>query len=125
MAWKTICISFEEGGLGLRSLQSINDAAMLKLCWKFISSDLQWARLARARFFKNRSHVAYHVRSSIWTGIKPFHQTVLNNSSCNGKSINFWRDNWLDQAIVDSFNVPIEVQRKLKASVADFIKEKS
>lgn len=39
VAWHRICCSFKEGGLGLRSLRTTNDAAMLKLCWEFKSSN--------------------------------------------------------------------------------------
>lgn len=39
MAWHKVCSPFNEGGLGLRSLKAINDAAMLKLSWDITSSN--------------------------------------------------------------------------------------
>lgn len=35
-SWKKVCSPVSEGGLGLRSLSSFNDAAILKLCWQFV-----------------------------------------------------------------------------------------
>jgi hypothetical protein len=32
VAWKKVCSPFDEGGLGLRSLVCLNEAANLKLC---------------------------------------------------------------------------------------------
>lgn len=59
VAWHKPCSSFEEGGLGLRSLRAINESAMLKLCWEMFSSSSQWPGFLRARFLKNRSPISH------------------------------------------------------------------
>lgn len=38
ITWKKVCLPIEEGGLGLKSIQTINRAALLKLSWDFIHS---------------------------------------------------------------------------------------
>jgi hypothetical protein len=38
VAWKKICKPFSDGGLGLRSLVTLNDATNLKLCWDLFNS---------------------------------------------------------------------------------------
>lgn len=80
VAWHKVCVPFNEGGLGLRSLRSINDAAILKLSWDFKSSKDSWACLVRARVLKQRKPVAYHIRSSIRHSIKRFLNVVDSNS---------------------------------------------
>jgi len=36
VSWKKICASYEEGGLDLRSLVTLNEATNLKLCWDLL-----------------------------------------------------------------------------------------
>jgi hypothetical protein len=38
VAWKKVCAPYEEGGLGLRSLIALNEAANLKWCWELLHS---------------------------------------------------------------------------------------
>ncbi|CAN6555765.1 unnamed protein product [Malus baccata var. baccata] len=46
----------EEGGLGLRSFSSFNDALLAKQCWRLISEpSTLWARVLKARYFPNCS----------------------------------------------------------------------
>jgi hypothetical protein len=37
VARKKVCAPYEEGGLGLRSLIFLNEAANLKLCWDLMN----------------------------------------------------------------------------------------
>lgn len=39
MAWKKLWKPYEEGGLGLRSLISMNEAFNIKLCWDLMQSE--------------------------------------------------------------------------------------
>jgi len=43
VSWKKVCARYEEGGLGLRSLVSLNAAFNSKICWDMINSEEQWA----------------------------------------------------------------------------------
>lgn len=70
VAWSSICKPFEEGGLGLRSMATINKATMLKLGWDMLSTDLQWAKILKAHVFRSREITSSHIGSSIWCGIK-------------------------------------------------------
>lgn len=82
VSWNTICSSFDERGLGLRTVKSINDAASLKLCWDLVTSNDQRSTFLKARFFKDGVLVSYHISSSVWTGIKSNLQTVNVNVTC-------------------------------------------
>ncbi|MCI10142.1 RNA-directed DNA polymerase (Reverse transcriptase), partial [Trifolium medium] len=47
VSWKKVCAPSEEGGLGLRSLISTNEAANLKLCWDLLHSNEDWAAILK------------------------------------------------------------------------------
>lgn len=72
VAWHKLCSPTHEGGIGLRSIRSINESSMLKLAWEVCSSDQHWAYLVRARCFRNKKPVSHYLKSSIWPGLKPF-----------------------------------------------------
>lgn len=72
--------------------------------------------------------ISYHIRSSIWHGIKRFYHIVAANSVWligNGSSINFWKDKWLSKPVVDLIGVPKSMQHNLSSAVSDFICSKS
>lgn len=104
VAWKKVYASISEGGLGIRSIRSINEASMLKLSWDLISSSEQWAKFPKARFLKNLQPISYNVKSSIWLALRNWYSKVLDNISWligDGKSVNFWNDRWLTDPLVD------------------------
>lgn len=104
VAWHKVCSPTLEGGLGIRSLRSMNDSAMLKRCWELLSSDSNWAILLKSRMFKKNSFISYNISSSIWSGLRGYVSTVKDNSVWqlgNGSRINFWCDQWLSMPIVD------------------------
>lgn len=64
------------------------------------------------------------MRSSIWLGIKRFYNIVIRNSVWqigDGSSINFWKDSWLPQPVVDLIGIPEHMQENLTANISDFI----
>lgn len=52
VAWSKVCCPMQEGGLGLRSIRSINDAAMLQLSWDLIASEINGQVSCELGFFK-------------------------------------------------------------------------
>lgn len=49
-----MCLPSEEGGLGFRSLQDINDALVSKLSWKMLTQkDCLWVKLLNCKYLKN------------------------------------------------------------------------
>ncbi|OAY76316.1 putative ribonuclease H protein [Ananas comosus] len=52
VAWKCVCRSKEEGGLGILDLASMNQALLVKWWWKFLTMpNLQWNKLIHALFY--------------------------------------------------------------------------
>jgi hypothetical protein len=56
VAWKKVCKPYSEGGLGIKSLQSLNEASNLEVCWEFFHSQDKWAQVLRSRVMRNGSH---------------------------------------------------------------------
>lgn len=50
--WKKVCSPSIVGGLGICSIQKINDVDMLRLCWIFEIDQGPWASIAHSRFLK-------------------------------------------------------------------------
>lgn len=49
VAWKNSCQSLEEGGLGLKSLETLNSANNLHLSWNFVKGSSSWSSLLAHR----------------------------------------------------------------------------
>jgi hypothetical protein len=126
VAWKKVCRPLSEGGLGIRSLITLNEASNLKLCWDLLNSQEQWAILLKSRVIRGQSCITYHIFSSIWSGIKNEFNVVLENSSFilgNGMDILFWTDTWCgDVSLADLLHIPAHLHSNLVARVSDFIK---
>ncbi|MCH82427.1 ribonuclease H protein, partial [Trifolium medium] len=92
VAWKKVCKPYSQGGLGIRSLITLNEASNLKLCWDLFQSQEQWVILLRSRVFRGRRCITHHVHSSIWSSVKAEFNVVLENSQFiigDGTTINF------------------------------------
>ncbi|PNY16800.1 ribonuclease H, partial [Trifolium pratense] len=108
VAWKKVCTPFEEGGLGLRSLVVLNEAANLKLCWDLLHSQEDCALILKNRVIRNDNVVKYHVYSSLWSSIKQEVSVILDNSSWkvgSGTSIKLWTDVWCGNVLTDTLNI--------------------
>lgn len=119
-----MCSPVSEGGLGLRSIRPINEAAMLKLGWNLISSTDHWASFLRARFLRNLRPMNHCVSSSIWPSMRKWFIIVMRNVSWqigNGKRVNFWTDKWSAATVVNLLRILAHLHQSLRASVAGFI----
>lgn len=65
VAWKKVCKPLNEGGLGIRSLITLNEATNLKLCWDLLHSNEAWAQLLRKRVFRETRAINHHIFSSL------------------------------------------------------------
>jgi len=105
------------GGLGLRSLISLNEASNLKFGWELVTSSQSWAIIIRKRAIKNRKSVNYHIFSSIWSSVKSKYQSILDNSEWILGS----GDSWCGPALSNFLNFPPNNASQLIACVSDFI----
>ncbi|XP_019423071.1 PREDICTED: uncharacterized protein LOC109332543 [Lupinus angustifolius] len=124
VSWAQVCTTLKCGGLGLRSLNKIKVAALLKLAWEMLSSDQDLAIFCINRFGNDTTPSSRYFKSSIWPGIRANWHTAQINSIWligDGHTINFWKDNWHDEPLVESLNIPEEFYHNLLATVGDFI----
>jgi ribonuclease HI len=123
-AWKKVCRPFSQGGLNLRSLNTLNKASNLKLCWTLLHSQSSWAKLLRDRVIRRRKPIKYHIFSSIWSSIKEEFEAIAENSIWllgNGENINFWNDNWCGTILSEHYNIPSQTKQLLTSTVSDYI----
>ncbi|PNX89393.1 reverse transcriptase, partial [Trifolium pratense] len=112
------------GGLDLRSLLEINSSLLLHLCWKFLSSDDDWARLCRTRHLRGGIPSMSYLLSSIWPGLKTHLNTVMQNSLWligTGEKIRFWTDTWLEAPLAEMLHLPPALRASLTAPVSSFV----
>ncbi|KAK9275492.1 hypothetical protein L1049_022759 [Liquidambar formosana] len=92
--WDLVCSPKSEGGLGLRNLKAINQAAILKLGWFIITSDSPCALFLRCRFkISSMVSLASYKSSSVWGGLKDALQVLSFHGQWiigDGKTVNFW-----------------------------------
>jgi hypothetical protein len=128
VAWHKVCTPFLEGGLGIRSLSKLNEAANLKTCWELLQSDMQWAKFLRSRILKGPIPISYHISSSIWSSVKHKFHEICSNSSWqvgNGEMINFWLDPWCGEPLALALDIPHHLHAFLKAKVSHFIENRN
>ncbi|XP_026399415.1 uncharacterized protein LOC113295281 [Papaver somniferum] len=51
--WDEVCAPMEEGGLGIRILEVVNKALLLKLLWRIETEDKEWTRFMKEKY-KNK-----------------------------------------------------------------------
>ncbi|PRQ40733.1 putative reverse transcriptase zinc-binding domain-containing protein [Rosa chinensis] len=124
ISWKTCCLPYEEGGLGLKQLVVLNRSLLLKRCWDVFSSNSPGGTFIRARFWRNGNVRRSYAASSIWPGVKKFWQIVYDSSRWligSGSKVSFWRDKFLERPLIDFFEGHIGMVDDLNGTVADFI----
>jgi hypothetical protein len=121
---KTVCSPLDEGGLGIKSLSSLNQASNLKLFWDLMNTDNHWATFLRSRVVRTHGFINYHIHSSIWSGLKSIAYLFMENTRWqlgDGNKINFWIHDWCGSPFSSLFNIPPHVQLNLHSTVSEYI----
>ena len=102
VAWKKMCKSKSQGGMGFRNLHAFNLAMLAKQAWRlFTRPDSLISRIYKARYFPfsdvinaqlgcNPSYAWRSIHSSLEVIRKGIRWRVGN-----GKTIHIWEDKWL------------------------------
>lgn len=61
VAWDKTCRPHKEGGLGIRSLPTLNEASNLKMCRDMLKSKEECALILRKRVLRGISCIKYHM----------------------------------------------------------------
>ncbi|XP_026435777.1 uncharacterized protein LOC113333560 [Papaver somniferum] len=81
VAFDKVCCPFEEGGLGLSRMATMNKALIVKLWWKIRNLKKNWEGFLRANFFgRNGCINNYGVKSTILPGIRWVYKLVESNT---------------------------------------------
>lgn len=125
MSWSTVCLSKEEGGLGLRSLVGWNQVLCLRFIWRLLSKAqrAKWDTHLRDKCFWTIEHAPYH--SWAWKRLlklRPLALQFCRSVVGNGHSTSFWFDVWTPFGQLIShvgLTGPRALRLSLNASVSD------
>ncbi|XP_026383538.1 uncharacterized protein LOC113279035 [Papaver somniferum] len=128
LKWNKVCSPLSEGGLGIRRLEVVNKALIMKLFWKIQQGTNEMVKLFQAKFKnKNGDWISYYKKSSIWQGIKWVIAEVQEGTRClvgNGETISVWKNKWIqDKALEERFQNHTYIQQFLRMKVAGLILE--
>jgi len=101
VAWDKICRPKLLGGLGLRKSAAVNTAFLAKLVWKILTQPENfWVQQMRAKYGTPELFFAARPKptdSWVWKSLlrlRPFIKRGIRWKVGDGRSINFWTDNW-------------------------------
>lgn len=122
VAWDQVCLPKECGGLGIRNLSLLNEAALSKLGWNLLKhEDGLWQQILYSKYGSNAFSCKSNA-SHLWRGIWST-AAILDEGVCwrvgNGKSIHFWLDTWLTDSPLASI-VPEIPEEHLSPKVIDY-----
>ncbi|XP_026385071.1 uncharacterized protein LOC113280694 [Papaver somniferum] len=76
-----LCLSKREGGLGIKKLNDVNRAMLMKIWISIRDSNKIWARLLRAKYFKiNGNLINYKLGFSVFPGIRLVYNFVQKHT---------------------------------------------
>ncbi|CAH9089090.1 unnamed protein product [Cuscuta europaea] len=78
--WQKVCLSNEEGGLGIRSIHDVQKALSLKLWWKWKCKSSLWAKFCHSRYPRGLDIIPKSYDSTIWKRICDINAIGLENS---------------------------------------------
>ncbi|XP_026420077.1 uncharacterized protein LOC113316058 [Papaver somniferum] len=106
VGYDKVCISYEEGGLGLTSMTVMNKALIMNLWWHISTSKKKWAKYLISKFFgRNGALKRTGIKSTILPGIHWVYDQVEENTKAligDGRSTSLYFDIWCaDESIAN------------------------
>ena len=98
-SWKKITMPKEEGGLGFRKFEEVQQAFRMKQVWGLLNGRSLWAKFFVDKYC-NKGHLLRSPRlsySKAYRMLYPWFEEVVNNSLKlvgRGDEVDFWCDNW-------------------------------
>jgi hypothetical protein len=108
VAWPTVMLPKDKGGLGVINLSLHNDALLMKQLSKFYDkADIPWVRLIWNKYYVGRvPHATREMGSFWWKDILRLNVLFRGIAKCqigNGASACFWDDLWLDGVLAHKY----------------------
>ncbi|XP_026443168.1 uncharacterized protein LOC113343060 [Papaver somniferum] len=125
VAYDKICCPFEEGGLGLTRMDTMNKALIMKLWWKIRTSTKKWALFLNEKLFDRKGCIKHSgVKSSIFPGLRSVYNCVEKNAKVligDGRDTSLYYDIWFDKtSIAEVLN---DYSLDATARVSDILKD--
>ena len=111
MAWDKVCSPIEMGGLGIRNLESFNQALFGKWLWRYGHEVTHlWRKVISTKYGEGKGGWSTRVRRrahgcGLWRSISEGWESFSKNFSfvmSDGTRILFWHDRWVG---VDSLKI--------------------
>ncbi|XP_059440565.1 uncharacterized protein LOC132173020 [Corylus avellana] len=103
LAWDNICKPKSLGGLGIRSMEAINNSLLARLGWKLTSNQpLIWVDSLRSKYLKHGvsflNAPSNALSSWLWKGLLQ-NRKVVEQGACisisSGQNIDIWNNPWI------------------------------
>lgn len=101
VAWETVCLPKQQGGLGIRSIEVWNQVLGLKFIWLLLSNSASlWSEWHRSEHLANKSiWIIQPTQTDSWAWkrilkLRPLVLQLCNTHIGNGLSTSFWYDKW-------------------------------
>ncbi|VFQ98543.1 unnamed protein product [Cuscuta campestris] len=91
ISWQKLCAPKEEGGLGTTDFKSLENAFSLKLWWKYHNDNGLWARLMKAKYWRNGEMKANITDSLVWKRIFNIEDTAIDAYSVSDDGMMHWK----------------------------------
>ncbi|KAL4307123.1 uncharacterized protein LOC107605009 [Arachis ipaensis] len=97
--WNTLCQPKLQGGLGMRKIQTMNDAFLLKSVWRFIKEpEALWSQVLIHKYKEGPCLQSKPTDSPFWKDITKLWPTLKEYCSVaigDGSTTSFWNDVWV------------------------------
>lgn len=109
--WEEVQFPMKLGGLGIRSITTINKAFHGKWIWRYLKDDNSlWRRIVELKLMKKNSEGRFIFPKrlhwiSVWKGILSSYNDLIANTHWRvgwGNEINFWHDSWCEEGNLKS-----------------------
>lgn len=103
-AWKMVCKSKQEGGLGIINIEEQNKALLMKNLDKFFNrKDVPWVQMIWEKHYNNGKLPGQTRKGSFWWRdnlklLQQYKELACPNLK-NGESLLFWKDKWNGQEL--------------------------
>ncbi|KAL5721062.1 hypothetical protein ACHQM5_013668 [Ranunculus cassubicifolius] len=101
-AWKSLCKSLAQGGIGIRDFILANEAFLSRIVWRLLSHPNNLcSMLIKGKYFPTTKATKVKARaygSWFWNGCHKGILTILNNAVWDvgdGKNIDLWTEPWI------------------------------
>ncbi|PNX60788.1 hypothetical protein L195_g052111, partial [Trifolium pratense] len=101
VSWEKVTTPKWMGGLGLRNMEYMNQACLIKLGWKLFSgADDYWCQIMRGKYVNDKARAT---DSSLWRVLVGLKHHVWNYCQWivgDGKDIDAWNHVWVEENVV-------------------------